>query len=228
MTEELRDRMAKLRAIAPRLNKATDDATRALSEVDKFLEELGIGVTVQTGSFHDGPPHAMGFDADKPGEIVSSFYLAYGRLNGRYRIHVNECVDQRGPNENNMMDWNTLMTELYAWESCPREIKLRSVAKLPELLDLILARAEGLSEAAIESTEAVNGMLASLGDREPETSSTAENAPLRKAAAKRLKASEEKERVIVANVHASEEKERVVAVRHQVSEGFEGMWPQSS
>ena len=48
MTDELKRRMAKLREIAPRLNAATDQASKLVAQVEKFLvEELHIGVSAE-------------------------------------------------------------------------------------------------------------------------------------------------------------------------------------
>ena len=44
MTQELREKLESLRAIAPRLNKATDDAAAVIKATDAFLDDLGLGV----------------------------------------------------------------------------------------------------------------------------------------------------------------------------------------
>jgi hypothetical protein len=45
MTDELMERMARLREIAPRLNSATDQASKLVAMVEKLLvEELHIGI----------------------------------------------------------------------------------------------------------------------------------------------------------------------------------------
>ena len=45
MTDELKERMARLREIAPRLNSATDQTSKLVAMVEKLLvKELHIGI----------------------------------------------------------------------------------------------------------------------------------------------------------------------------------------
>ena len=53
MTDELKKRMARLRELAPRLNSATDQASRLVAMVEKFLvEELHIGISAESTEFN--------------------------------------------------------------------------------------------------------------------------------------------------------------------------------
>ena len=63
MTDELKRRMARLREIAPRLNVATDQASKLVAMVEKFLvDELHIGVSAEV-SYEELP---AGADVDEP------------------------------------------------------------------------------------------------------------------------------------------------------------------
>ena len=64
--------------------------------------------------------------------------------------------DSRGSVE----DWTVLSREQVPWPSLNREMKLLAVAKLPELLDKIIAEARRLDEVADEASK----KLAALGE----------------------------------------------------------------
>lgn len=156
MTEELRRKLAALRAAAPALNKATDEATAVVAAVEKFLADLSIGLTLKAQSFL-GVPAPAGDD-----EALTVFHsLAYGRVGGTYRVHVTAETCRK--DDNYVDGWDTLSTEETPWSSCPREMKLQSFAKLPELLGMIADRALKLTEETTRTTETVRDLLSAMG-----------------------------------------------------------------
>ena len=57
MTDELKKRMARLRELAPKLNSATDQASRLVTMVEIFLvEELHIGISAESSAFNSWSP----------------------------------------------------------------------------------------------------------------------------------------------------------------------------
>ena len=78
MTDELRRRMARLREIAPRVNAATDQASKLVALVEKFLvEELRIGVSAEV-CYEELP---AGNDEDNRALRIRHA-LAFGRSGG--------------------------------------------------------------------------------------------------------------------------------------------------
>jgi hypothetical protein len=152
MTDQLKERMARLREIAPRLNSATDQASRLVAMVEKFLaEELHIGIATESSAFNSWS--AGKDEADRPRVICQS--LAFGRIGAVFRIHV---VD-----ETRIMDDNGSWCESVArvetpWPACGRETKLRAFEKLPELLDNIIKETERLAETAASAAVKVGAM----------------------------------------------------------------------
>ncbi len=153
MTDELKQRMARLRAIAPRLNNATDQASKLVALVERFLtEELRIGISAESSGFNSW---SAGKDEDGKSLMVHQT-LAFGRVNGAYRIHVVDelrIVDDEGGPQGLVSRQATL------WPSCGREIKLRAVEKLPELLDKIINETERLAETAGETSTRIGAMI---------------------------------------------------------------------
>jgi hypothetical protein len=157
MTDELKRRMAKLREIAPRLNAATDQASKLVGQVEKFLvEELHIGVSAEV-CYEELP--AGSDDNNHSLKIRNS--LAFGRGGGSFRIHVvretvevNDAASAR----------TTLTQERILWPSCTRETKLKAFEKLPELLDKIIEEAERLAQTSEATRVKVDAMI---GEDEP-------------------------------------------------------------
>jgi hypothetical protein len=152
MTDELKRRMAKLREIAPRLNAATDQASKLVAQVEKFLvEELHLGVSAEVG-YEELP---AGTDDDRVLRVRQS--LAFGRSGGSFRIHVlRETITV----DEDTSARTTLSRERILWPSCTREIKLKAFEKLPDLLDRIIDEAErltGTSEATRAKVEEMIG-----------------------------------------------------------------------
>jgi hypothetical protein len=157
MTDELKRRMAKLREIAPRLNAATDQASKLVAMVEKFLvEEIHIGVSAEV-CYEEVP---AGTDDDNHALRIRHA-LAFGRSGGSFRIHVvreTVAVEDGGPAR------TTLAQDRMLWPSCTRETKLKAFEKLPELLDKIIEEAEQLARTSETTRAKVEEMI---GGEEP-------------------------------------------------------------
>jgi hypothetical protein len=157
MTDELKRRMARLREIAPRLNATTDQASKLVMQVEKFLvDELHIGVSAQV-CYEDVPAGVD--DDDRALSIRHS--LAFGRVAGTFRIHVlmETAVLADGSSPRTVVSQERVL-----WPSCSRETKLKAFEKLPELLDKIIEEAERLARTADDTTSKVNAMI---GEEDP-------------------------------------------------------------
>src|SRR5262249_18058801 len=157
MMDELKRRMAKLREIAPRLNVATDQASKLVAQVERFLvEELHIGLSAEV-CYEEVP---AGTDDDNQ-TLRIRHSLAFGRGGGSFRIHVlreTVAVDE-GTSAR-----QTLAEERILWPSCTRETKLKAFEKLPDLLDKIIEGAERLTQASETARVKVEEMM---GEAEP-------------------------------------------------------------
>jgi hypothetical protein len=157
MTDELKERMARLREIAPRLNSATDQASRLVAMVEKFLvDELHIGVSTETSPFAFAP---AGQD-ERGNTRVASQRLAFGRVGGAYRIHV---IDEVGIRDEEQASQGSISRQETAWPSCGRETKLKAFEKLPELLDNIIKESERLAETADATVSKVGELTKEFG-----------------------------------------------------------------
>src|SRR5687768_2402507 len=135
MTDELRRQVQALRAIAPRLNAATDEAARIVKEVQDLLgRELSLGITATSRGF-DERPAPEGQESGRERRVSS--YLAYDRVGESFRIHVYHETCER---DDDGAFTTVVAEERIPWSSCPRQLKLRSFARLPELLHQIAVK----------------------------------------------------------------------------------------
>jgi hypothetical protein len=153
MTDELQKRMARLRELAPRLNSATDQASRLVAMVEKFLvEELHIGISAESTAFNSW---SAGKDEDDKERMIYQT-LAFGRVGAGYRIHVAEetvIVDNEGRRQ------ELIGKQATPWPSCGRETKMRAIEKLPELLDKMIQETERLAETAGDTASKIEAMI---------------------------------------------------------------------
>jgi len=168
MTEELKMKLAKLRTLAPKLNEATDEAAAVIATVERLLgQELSLGVTAQQWY---GQRTAEGYESDEDDEShrldeapTVSMALAYGRVDGRFCIHVVEETTRDGVDDRNFATTFTLSVERTPWISCPRDMKLESFAALPGLLGGLADEVERLTSKAAETSKAARELLDAMG-----------------------------------------------------------------
>lgn len=163
MTNKLLERIAALRGINPRLNSVTDQVTEIVTTVEKTLvEELKIGIDA-----------SQWFQTEFGGEEGRSreYYLSFNRVGAAgFRIHVailtvrdtSEETGKAGTRE-------TLNEERILWTSCSREIKLKAIEKLPELLDSIISGAESLVQTADLTATRIKQMVSEEAEEASES-----------------------------------------------------------
>lgn len=152
MTGELKAGMARLREIAPRLDSQTDEVSKLVATVEKFLTaEARIGISAAI-EFEDEEGYSSA--ENRPTRIDR--YLAFGRANGSFCIHI---LEETGILDNDG-DWDHLFEkDVILWPSCSREMKLKAFTKLPALLQAIIKEAERLSDVVDDVAPKVKEMM---------------------------------------------------------------------
>jgi hypothetical protein len=146
MSKKVRKAIDSLREISPHLNDATTAANQVVERVEQFLnEECSIGI----------PCWIL---ADKvkgdEGPAEQHIWLGYDRVNGKFRIAVEHLV-QHGGRQDNLGP--------QPWASCPRDVKLTTLPKLPRLLEEIAEEAQKMAEkndVAVAAVEEILGAMA--------------------------------------------------------------------
>jgi hypothetical protein len=160
MTDELKRRLDALRKVAPKLRAVADDANKIVKDVEKVLvEEMGIGVSATANAFLIKRQRETD-DNERVREEEVSSYLAFGRVDGSYCIHVLIEHQERGDN-----GWftETVESKRVRWSQCDRETRLRAFETLPKLLDVILHFAEELAKKADATAAKIREMTTDNG-----------------------------------------------------------------
>lgn len=149
MSKSLHHLMTKLEGITPRFRDELGKAAETVLAVDRFLADLGLGVVAAVPYEEDPFCIVESFTKYEDTPICRTINcLAYGRVEGTYRIHVLTITTQEDKVVRPSSRWRLTGENRCPWGSCSQEMQLRSFAKLPELLDQIVEKAEGLSQAA--------------------------------------------------------------------------------
>lgn len=156
-----------LRELAPRLNKAADDAARIVLDVERLLtNELGIGVIASTTIIaNDLTPKKMLFKS-----------LAYIRVHGKFRIAVAEEVVTDFLDENSQPRRTSEVKSVTPWAELSREEKLESFPFLPALLEELIKNAEE-ARGKVEATQATLTQILEAGPPIAGEKSNADEAP---------------------------------------------------
>lgn len=167
MATELKKKLESLRAATAKLNASTDEAGRIIQQVERFLgEEMGIGISADTAYFLDEPYE--GDDQDEAGWIDEvgnparpdvCHALGYGRIGGKYRIHVITTLEGHKTNSHNGLTRHTTVLDRTPWASCPRDLKLTAFPVLPKLLERLADRAKELASQADSAAKTVEDLM---------------------------------------------------------------------
>lgn len=154
MTDELRKRMESLRSIAPKLNKASDTAATVIAKVEDFLGNLHVGIEGRS-DWYDEQPVLLAFDDDP--QVLRS-RLAYGRINGKYAIHVvREQWTKLEPED-------LVSEQQVSWSSVGRQEKLEAFATIESLLDDVDRNAKVVERNASLASVKMTAMLDTLAE----------------------------------------------------------------
>lgn len=149
MKESLRDQIARLRTLSPKLNAVTDEATLLVEAVEHFLnEECKFGIPAFTEI-------SSASEDDRGAEWDRGTRLEYSRIEGKFRLVVSEYeTDPVG---------DTTISNRMAWTASPRDTKLWTIRFIPNLLERIAKRIEWTIRDAEEQSAVVKNHLREFG-----------------------------------------------------------------
>jgi hypothetical protein len=151
MTHGLRDQIAQLRAITPQLHAITDEAALIVQKVEAFLgEECKLGLSA-----------GLKFDQHDDGNTYE-FYrrLDYTRIDNQFRLVVSEYEEYPSGDATQL--------SRSAWVNCTREMKLRTIEIIPDLLEVIGQTVQKTIKQTQAAALKVNELLHDLGIGEKE------------------------------------------------------------
>lgn len=138
MTDELQQTFEKLRALAPKLNSATDEADRLVHRVDHFLAEecrAAVQCEVPVRYNEKGKPIVL---------------LRYAHLNGRYCVCLTYTDGE-----------SRFVTR--GWSECDRADKLAAFPLVPKLVTAVSKAVENQLSAATGVSETMDDLITLMG-----------------------------------------------------------------
>jgi len=137
-TEKIQTHFQALSSVAPTLNAASDELTRAVTTLDEALKKLNIGVTAWV-SFRSRGVANDEYDDDQ---------IGYGKVDGKWGIALRTI-------------WGDLTLENFGgdgpwlFNDAPRELRLLAVDKIPELIEALGKEAFNTTKKVQEKTKQV-------------------------------------------------------------------------
>jgi len=137
MVNDLRQAVNKLRALAPQLNNAVDEANRVVAVVERFLaQECHLGVEADIPVTYNDKGKA-------------TLLLKYGPVEGSYRIALTHSDGE-----------SRFVT--HPWANCDRSEKLTSFAVLPRLLMAVAKAVETQIASTTATVTTVTQIMSAL------------------------------------------------------------------
>jgi hypothetical protein len=163
-TEKIQTHFQALSSLAASLNKASDELTKAVSILDEALKKLNIGLTVWV-DYASRAEEAWEYDDDQ---------IGYCKVNGKWGIALQRIW---GDNQQNTSGGEGP----WLFNDAPREMRLTSVDKIPEMIEALSKEAFNTTKRVQEKTCEVSELakvveqiaserghlLGNIGDPEP-------------------------------------------------------------
>jgi hypothetical protein len=138
--------LQKLSQAAKKLNELSDKLTKEVSEIEVVINKLNLGVTAQ-----------VAFESWDDGEGFSSVWnLVYGKLGGKWGFLINYSSEnmQFGPDADTFEQW--------LFKDSPREKRLVSVEKIPQLLGALVKKSDEVANEINKQVEYARKLATSL------------------------------------------------------------------
>jgi len=136
MNESVERVLGDLAYVSDTLNKASDSLSKNILEVEEALQRYRLGVSAWVAVDH--------YEVNDPAPmspvhgLIRIMSLGYGKLKGKWGLLIAVGFDDEPMGDHN---WSFLREET-------RDVKLKAVEKLPELLSTLLDEATNLAAEA--------------------------------------------------------------------------------
>lgn len=143
--EKIQTHFQVLSSVASTLNNASDELTKAVSMLDEALKKLNIGLTVWV-TFRSRAVVEPEYDDDQ---------IGYCKVNGKWGIALRRI-------------WGDPVQDHYgdegAWlfNDAPRDMRLHSVDKIPELIEALGKEASDTAQKINEKTREVSELASAI------------------------------------------------------------------
>lgn len=146
MTDPIGPRLDRLATLARSLNSVSDEIAKVVQGVEAHLSDtLHIGISAAV---------LIEKDEDPSETVCIKRMLVYGRYGPKFRLFVTETTSCDGSRDG---------YEETLWANCPRDMKLLTFTKLPELLDELAVQVEKVLDQVDVGYDAIQAMIPAKG-----------------------------------------------------------------
>jgi prefoldin subunit 5 len=145
--EKIQTHFQALSKIASSLNTASDELTSSVSTLGESLKQLNVGLTVWvTFRTRDDDEEPQCYDLDQ---------IGYAKINGVWGIAIQNVYGDESRNDHHGMG-------PWLFNDAPRELRLASVDKLPELIEALAKEAFNTTKRVQEKAQQVRELAQAI------------------------------------------------------------------
>jgi len=149
MATQIKSSLKELASVSQSLNRLSDEISEQLAEIEKSINRYNLGITAWANLRTTQMEEAGSFPLSRIDE------LRYTKLEGKWGLVWASYVAEDPENT-----WETKFLR-----ESPREIRLLSVEKLPELLSMLAHKASELSSDAMERLREIKKLAAAISEQ---------------------------------------------------------------
>jgi hypothetical protein len=139
--EKVQKHFAALSSVASSLNEASNELTKVVSTLDEALKKLNVGLTVWVTYLNYNMEEADAYSHDQ---------IGYCKMDGEWGIALRHLWGYESSAEGNM-------DGPWLFKNAPREMRIRGVDKIPELI-------EALGKEAFDTTKKIQDKTKTVGE----------------------------------------------------------------
>jgi hypothetical protein len=139
LAKRVHDSCRQLAEVAPTLNSASDRLGVSVSKLEDHIKPLGLGVTswVPFSSWHSQDGFQYSFEE-----------IGYAKIGGKWGIAIRTRSGNEAYPEDDGDSW--------AFNEAPRDLRVRAVAKIPDLLEKLIKDTASMAKTVAESADQVD------------------------------------------------------------------------
>lgn len=136
----------RLAAAAARLNKASDELSKAIAPIEAVLKKLNLGISKWYMYAGHGPDHEGYFWSSE---------IGYAKVGGKWCIALAERSGYaHTPESESDTEW--------AFNDAPRQLRIRAVKEIPNLIEALIEEADKITTALETETALAVGVAETL------------------------------------------------------------------
>jgi hypothetical protein len=153
LLERVQESSRQLSVVAPTLNSASDNLGRSISKLEDRLKTLGLGISSWVAFSTWMSDDRFQYSSDE---------IGYTKTAGKWGFSIRVCSGHEGGDSDEIIQWS--------FNDAPREMRVRSISKIPDLLEKLIKDATEMAKAVSDSAEHVDFLTNALVlDPEAET-----------------------------------------------------------